>query len=330
SIIVLGILVFILLGIWKTMIMMPGKSYRGELPPLTAYEEQLKIDLQQNLEQLSGDIGEHNYYLYDNLQAAEKFLVSSLESSGYKVNLHGYNTQDISDRHFNNIEVEIPGTDKADEIIVIGAHYDSVLGSPGANDNGSGAVAILALAQAFSEQKQTLSRTLRLVEFVNEEPPFFWTDDMGSLVYARKCRDRKENIVGMLSLETMGYYSEKPGSQQYPLGLLNLVYPITGNFIAFIGNMSSSQLVKQVIRSFRTQTQFPSEGATLPDSISGVGWSDHWSFWQVGYPALMVTDTAPFRYPYYHSSEDTPDKVNYEYLARVVAGLERVILELAS
>ncbi|MGK7928562.1 MAG: M28 family peptidase [Spirulina sp.] len=325
SIIVLGIFVFVLLGIWQMFIMMPGNSYRGELPPLTAYERQLQTDLQQDLEKLSGEIGEHNYIFNEKLKAAEQFLIAALESAGYDVNLQGY---DVNGQHFNNIEVEIPGRNKADEIVVIGAHYDSVVGSPGANDNGSGTVSILALARAFSGRQ--FSRTLRLVAFVNEEPPFFWTEEMGSLVYAKKSRDRNENIVGMLSLETMGYYSEKPGSQEYPLGLLDLVYPITGNFIAFIGNLSSSQLVKQVIGSFRTHTKFPSEGTTLPEGISGVGWSDHWSFWQVGYPALMVTDTAPFRYPYYHTAQDTPDKVNYEYLARVMAGLERVIVDLVS
>ncbi|MBP0019948.1 MAG: M28 family peptidase [Cyanobacteria bacterium SBLK] len=306
------------------LMMMPGKSYRGELPPLTVEEQQLAKDLQRDLEQF-GEFGEHNFIFYDNLQASEQFLIAALEATGYEVNLQGY---DVEGKHFNNIEIEILGADRPDEIVVVGAHYDSVVGSPGANDNGSGTVAILALARAFSGRQ--FSRTLRLVEFVNEEPPFFWTDDMGSFVYAKKCRDRQENIVGMLSLETMGYYSEKPGSQEYPLGLLDRVYPITGNFIAFIGNLASNKLVKQAIGSFRTHTQFPSEGATLPEGISGVGWSDHWSFWQVGYPALMVTDTAPFRYPYYHTPEDTSEKVNYEYLARVVAGLERTIVELAS
>ncbi|MDB9312368.1 M28 family peptidase [Spirulina sp. CS-785/01] len=307
------------------LLTMPGNSYRGDLPPLTPHERQLQSELQADLQYLSGEIGEHNYFHYDGLKQAEDFLVSRFESFGYTVNLQEY---EANQQKFNNIEVEIPGTDKAEEILVIGAHYDSVVGSPGANDNGSGTVAILALAKALV--KREFSRTVRLVEFVNEEPPFFWTEEMGSLVYAKKCRDRNDNIIGMLSLETIGYYSEQPGSQDYPLGLLDKVYPITGNFLAFIGNFSSRKFVKQVIQSFRTHTQFPSEGTTLPDGVSGVGWSDHWSFWQVDYPALMVTDTAPFRYPHYHTPEDTPDKVNYAALARVVAGLERVIVELVS
>ncbi|MEC4866251.1 MAG: M28 family peptidase [Jaaginema sp. PMC 1078.18] len=304
---------------------MPGKSYRGQLPPLTHYEQELALALQRDLQIFSGKIGEHNYLCYDNLKAAERFIVSSLESSGYTVKFQGY---EIDNQHFNNIEIEIPGTQKADEILIIGAHYDSVAGSPGANDNGSGVVALLALARAFQGRK--FPRTLRFVAFVNEEPPFFCTEDIGSLVYARRCRSINEKVIGMMSLETMGYYDDRPGSQQYPIGLLNNIYPMTGDFIAFVSNLSSQNFTKQVIKSFRSHTQFPSEGTALPDNISGIGWSDHWSFWQVGYPALMITDTAPFRYPNYHTAEDTPDKVNYDCLARVVAGLERVILELLS
>jgi Zn-dependent M28 family amino/carboxypeptidase len=127
----------------------------------------------------------------------------------------------------------------------------------------------------------------------------------------------------------MGYYSDAPGSQAYPFPL-NLTYPLTGNFIAFVGNMDSGKLLRNAIGSFRRHTQFPSEGGVLTNGLPGVGWSDHWSFWQQGYPAIMVTDTAPFRYPYYHTSEDTPDKVDYARLARVVAGLERIIAELGS
>ena len=210
--------------------------------------------------------------------------------------------------------------------MIIGAHYDTVFGAPGANDNSSGVAAVLSLAKAFVNKKP--EKTLRFVEFVNEEPPFFWTDKMGSVVYAKRCRQRNENVTAMFSLETIGYYSDKPGSQKYPLGLLNTIYPVTGNFISFIGNFPSGKLVREVIKSFRNHTKFPSEGAILPNIVEGAGWSDHWSFWQEGYPAIMVTDTAPFRYPYYHTSDDTPEKVNYDRLARVVVGLERVIDDL--
>jgi hypothetical protein len=107
------------------------------------------------------------------------------------------------------------------------------------------------------------------------------------------------------------------------------VYPATGNFIAFVGNYGSRRLVRQVVGSFRRQAEFPSEGGAVPGFLPGIGWSDHWSFWQEGYPALMVTDTAPFRYPHYHRVTDTPDKLDYDRTARVVSGLEAVVRELA-
>ena len=185
---------------------------------------------------------------------------------------------------------------------------------------------MLELARAFALKKP--GRTLRFVEFVNEEPPFFQTPDMGSVVYAKRSRKAGEKIVAMLSLETMGYYSDEPGTQKYPFPL-NLVYPSSGNFIGFIGNIESGDLVRDAIASFRRNVQFPSEGAALPAQIPGVGWSDQWSFWQEGYPGIMVTDTAPYRYPYYHTAQDTADKINFDRLARVVAGLEKVISDLA-
>jgi Zn-dependent M28 family amino/carboxypeptidase len=147
---------------------------------------------------------------------------------------------------------------------------------------------------------------------------------MGSLVYANALRSRDECVVGMLSLETMGYYSEEPGSQRYPTPIA-AVYPDVGNFIGLVANMASARLLWRARRAFKRRTSFPLQTATVPAAIPGVGWSDHWAFWQAGYPALMVTDTAPFRYPWYHTADDTPEKVDYERLAQVVDGLEAVI-----
>jgi Zn-dependent M28 family amino/carboxypeptidase len=162
------------------------------------------------------------------------------------------------------------------------------------------------------------------VLFVNEEPPFFATDGMGSFVHAKRAKERNEKIVAMLSLETMGYYSETKGSQHYPFPF-SYLYPDTGNFIGFVGNLKSGALVRKIVRLFREHAEFPSEGIAAPAFIPGIGWSDHWSFWQHGYPALMVTDTAPFRYRHYHTPEDTEDKIDYEKLARVTIGLKAVV-----
>ena len=224
-----------------------------------------------------------------------------------------------------NVEAEIPGKTRPGEIVVVGAHYDTVVGTPGANDNTSGVAATLALARRFSKLEN--DRTLRFVAFVNEEPPYFQTDQMGSRVYARQCRQQGDNIVAMVSLETLGWYDDRPDSQNYPPPF-GLLYPSTGNFIGFIGNTASRDLVRQAIGTFRQNEQFPSEGAALPEAIPGVGFSDQWSFWQEQYPAIMVTDTALFRYPHYHHAEDTIDKVDFNRMSRVVRGLEKVIAEL--
>ncbi len=304
------------------MIKMPGKSYDGPLPPLTEEETALRNALRQDVETLAAEIGERNVFRYPRLAAAADFIKRSFEDAGYAVRREGF---EASGQTCFNLEAAITGVDKPDEIVVVGGHYDSVFGCPGANDNATGVAATLALARALSGEKP--SRTLRFVAFVNEEPPFFQTDEMGSMVYAKGCRDRNEKVVAMLSLETIGYYRDEAGSQQYPFPV-GLFYPSTGNFIAFVGNTASKKLVREVVASFRRQAKFPSEGGALPNAVPGVGWSDHWAFWQMGYPALMVTDTAPFRYPYYHTPQDTPDKVDYEPFARLTAGLALVVGEL--
>jgi len=292
------------------------------MPPLTAQEIDLRDALRRDVEKLAGEIGERNVWRYRALAAAADFLEGSLAKHFYDVCRQGYEVAGVT---CYNIEVEIQGADRANEIVVIGAHYDTVEGSPGANDNATGAAAVLALAHLLARKKT--SRTLRFVEFVNEEPPYFQSPDMGSVVYAKHCRNRGEKIVAMLSLETIGYYSDEKGSQHYPFPF-SLFYPSTGNFIGFVGNTSSADLVRKVVASFRQHAKYPSEGGALPSAVPGIGFSDQWSFWEQGYPAVMVTDTAPYRYPYYHTRNDTPDKVRYDHMAKVVAGLERVVADI--
>jgi Zn-dependent M28 family amino/carboxypeptidase len=170
---------------------------------------------------------------------------------------------------------------------------------------------------------------MRFVAFVNEEPPFFQTNEMGSYVYAKRARQRKENIIAMLSLETIGYYSDEQGSQKYPFPF-SLFYPNVGNFIGFVGNLESKKLVHRAIASFRKKTKFPSQGIAAAQWLPGIGWSDQWAFWKENYPAIMITDTAPYRYPYYHTASDTANNIDYECTARVVAGLKHVVLDLVN
>ena len=303
------------------MVTVPGASYAGALRPPTGKEQLIAGNLRRHVAAIASR--EHNVFRPAELEAAAQYIEKALAGQGHAVALQRIQA---GPGEVRNIEIEVTGEGRRDEIIVVGAHYDSVSGAPGANDNGSGVGAMLELARLFYGSRP--ARTLRFVAFVNEEPPFYHSDAMGSRHYARRSRERGENIVAMLSLETIGYYSDRPGSQHYPFPL-GFFYPSTGNFIAFVSNLSSRQLLHEVIADFRRHAEFPSEGLAAPAFIPGVDWSDHWSFWQEGWPALMVTDTAPYRYPHYHSAQDTPDKVDYERSARVVTGLYRMLRDLS-
>ncbi len=317
--IALAVVAFFFLLWWFGM-RMPGRNI-STAAPLSPAEIALRAELAADVQTLAGDIGERNMRRYGQLSTAADFIEGDFSRAGLQPRRDAY---ELEGRACHNIETEIRGA--RPEIVVIGAHYDSVFGSPGANDNGSGVAALLALARRFAGK--STGQTLRFVAFVNEEPPYFQTEQMGSFVYARGCKARGDQISAMLSLETIGYFSDAPRSQKYPPGI-SAFYPGTGNFIGFVGNFRSRALVRRVVASFREQGKIPSEGAALPSFIPGVAWSDQWSFWQCGYPAIMITDTAPFRYPHYHENTDTPDKLEYDRFALVVSALEKTIAELA-
>lgn len=279
--------------------------------------------LRSHVDTLAVKIGERNLRKYKALCDAADYIETEFKSYGYQPRRQKY---EVLGRDCFNIDVEIKGTKSPKEIVIIGGHYDSAAGTPGANDNGSGTAAMLVLAEHFRKHKP--ERTLRFVAWTNEEPPYFQhRGQMGSWVYAEKCRREDQGIVAVLSLETMGYYTDEAKSQKYPPPL-NMLYPSTGNFVGFVANVPSNDLQRQVIKIFRKNAKIPSVGASLPDALPGVGWSDHWSFWQEGYVGLMVTDTAPFRYPHYHRATDTPDKINFPELTKAVDGLVFVVEEL--
>ncbi len=304
------------------MMRMPGQSYKGALPPLSSEESALADRLRAHVEKLAGEIGERNTVHYNALYTAADYIESCFRALGLPVHEEKYR---VDDKEASNIVAEIKGRAHPDEIVVIGAHYDTVEGSPGANDNASGVAAVLELARLFKDAKP--QRTIRFVAFVNEEPPYFQTEEMGSMVHARQAKKQGDKVVAMLALETIGCYSDQPKSQKYPAPF-NFFFPDTGNFIGFVSDLGSRTLLRNVVGTFRETTRFPSEGVGAPGWIQGIGWSDHWSFWQAGYPALMVTDTAPFRYPHYHEPTDTPEKLDYGRMARVVAGVGRVVEKL--
>lgn len=318
---IVGAVVVVFGLLWWFGVRMPGKNI-STAAALAPDEIKLRDELRADVEMLAGKIGERNLHHYPQLQAAAEFIESSLGQAGLQPQRDTYTLNNL-DCH--NIAAEIKGS--WPQIILIGAHYDSVFGAPGANDNGSGVAAMLALARRFAGK--TTPKTLRFVAFVNEEPPYFQTPKMGSLVYASRCKQRDDKIAAMISLETIGYFSDAPNSQQYPAPGLGIFYPTTGNFIGFVGNLGSRALLRRSLSVFRAQEKLPSQGASLPSFIPGVGWSDQWSFWKQGYSAIMVTDTALFRYAPYHESTDTPDKLDYDRFALVVSGIEKVVADLA-
>lgn len=269
-------------------------------------------------------IGQRNTFVPENLHAAADLIERELRAAGYTVERQRYRIeQDGTDA--DNLIVEIAGGTKPKEIVVIGAHYDSVSDTVGADDNGSGAAMLLALARRFAKAQP--ARTLRFVAFANEEPPHFQSQDMGSWQYAKRCHDRGETIAAMISLESVGYYDDARGSQKYPAPLASF-YPDTGNFIAFASNIGSRSLNARCVKAFRARTPFPIESASMPEAVQGIGWSDQWSFWQFGWPAIMVSDTAPFRNPHYHEASDLPETLDYARMAQVTEGIVAVIEDL--
>lgn len=301
---------------------MPGKSHQGAVHPLTIDQEELLLGLKQHVVTLADTIGERHHLNYTPLQDAGDYIEDELSKLGYNVKCQEYK---MDGKIYRNFEAELLGARIPDEILVAGAHYDSVVGSPGANDNATGIAAVIELASRFA--KNPPDRTIRFVAFTNEEDPHFGTEYMGSHVYAKSCYEQSDKLVGMLALETMGYYCDRPGSQQYPIPVAGF-YPDKADFIVFVGNTKYKQFVQDCLSKFRSNAKLPSEGVAVPSWITGVSWSDHLPFWQHGYPAVMVTDTALYRYPFYHTPEDTPDKIDFFKLTHVVSGVEKMIIDV--
>jgi Zn-dependent M28 family amino/carboxypeptidase len=293
------------------MIAMPGRSHAGPLLPLTQKEKALAARLRRHVEMLAAN--ERN----TDLETPARYIAGAFAAHGL---ISAYQRFESGGRIVSNVEV----VSRQTAYILVGAHYDTVPGSPGADDNASGVAALIELAGLLGKE----GLPIRFVAFANEELPYFMGPEMGSWVSAKRARDRGETVRGMLSLEMLGYYSDQPGSQRYPPPL-GLFYPACGDYIAFVGDSGARSLVRKATRSFRKNATFPSEGVAAPAFIPGITRSDHWSFRDQGFPAIMVTDTAYNRNPHYHLPSDTPEKLDYERMARVTLGLAAMLRELA-
>lgn len=278
--------------------------------------------LRGHVQRLAGEIGERNVFRPEALHAAEGYVRDVWIAQGHAVADQEYLAAGVRSA---NLEIRLAGR-SAGQSIVIGAHYDTVTHSPGADDNASAVAVLLELGRLLGDAH--LGCELRLVAFVNEESPFFFTQRQGSRVYARAARRQGDRIRWMLSLEMLGYYRDTPGSQGYP-PVFRWFYPDTADFIALVSNFRSRREMRRLASAFREASHFPLERAATFSWIPGVAWSDHYSFWREGYRAMMLTDTAFFRNPHYHAATDTPDTLDYARMAAVAEGLAGALTRLS-
>ncbi len=285
--------------------------------------EYLEQRLADHVAFLSQNIGARNLGHYSALVKASEYIFDSITAFKFCVEKQEYS---VTGKAVHNLILEKKGTDEPDEIFILGAHYDTVLDSPGADDNATGIAALLEIIRLLEDYQN--QKTIRFVAFTLEEPPFFGTDKMGSMAYAKKCRENQDNIIGMVAFEMLGYFSEEPNSQEYPLAEMKMAYPERGNFIGVVGNKHSEKFTEAFVKKLKDTSLAKVEFLIANSFMPGVDLSDHASFWKYDYPALMLTDTAFFRNPYYHTAEDKIDHLNFKKFARLVLGLNYTLREL--
>ena len=343
SLVSLGIIAIILSGCITTSY--PAKGSPGD----PALARALEARLRGHVEVLAGEIGERHCYRPEAYERAASYIESEFAALGYEVRRQAVPVPDTEKFACGetvawNIEAVKPGTTRAHEVIVLGAHYDSKVatpewndagpplpdqpGTPGASDNASGVAGVIEVARALVDEP--LERTVRFVAFANEEPPFYQTDSMGSVVYARALiADPDQEPMGMISLEQLGCFSKTPGKKRWPLlGLTGL--SADTDYIAFLTNFSSRRLAKSCARVFSADATVPVKVMPVPTFAKFVAWSDDWSFWQEGIPAFSVCDTAYLRNDHYHELTDTPDSLDYEPMAEVVRSCVSMVAGLAN
>ncbi|MDZ7333640.1 MAG: M28 family peptidase [candidate division KSB1 bacterium] len=283
----------------------------------------LKRRLYGHVYKLACEFGPRNLEHLAALDKTREYIQQQMSHYNNNLSTHDYL---VTHTLIQNLIAEQTGHQYPDEIIVIGAHYDTVKDSPGADDNASGVAGMLELIRLMKFYEN--QRTLRFIAFNLEEPPFFGTEEMGSHRYANHCKALNENIVAMISLEMLGFYTEKRGTQKYPGAGMIGRYDTRGNFIAVVGNNQSRELGNFVARKLDEMALIKTKEMIHPTPVFGSDLSDHSSFWKHNYPAIMITDTAFYRNPHYHETSDTIDKLNFRYFARLVYSLAYMIQQL--
>lgn len=280
-------------------------------------------NLYKHVHYLTVRIGSRSVNEYEKIKETKDYIETVLKDLGFD---YTFQTYQCMGNAFSNIIVTIPGQKEPEKIFIIGAHYDTVLGTPGADDNASAVATLLEMCRLLKGYLP--SKTLKLIFFVLEEPPAFRTSYMGSYVYAKKAKENKEKIYGMISLEMLGYYNNIKGAQMYPLPLMGFFYPKVPNFIGVVGNLKSRKLVNKIANSIKKNSPIPVETLSTIKCVPGVDFSDHGSFWKMGYPAVMITDTAFYRNPNYHTPDDTIETLDFDQMAKLLQGLKQAAIDL--
>ncbi|HKD38426.1 MAG TPA: M20/M25/M40 family metallo-hydrolase [Pirellulales bacterium] len=275
--------------------------------------------LRRHVDRLAGLIGPRHIGRPKTLEATVGLIEAEFSNAGYQVERQPYLASGVE---VANLVIEIAGSDRPTEIVILGAHYDTISSTPGADDNASAVAVLLEVARLFREWRPR--RTVRFIAFPCEEMPHFHTHEMGSQVYAKQCRARGERIVGMLCLEMVGFFTKELGVQQLPPGIprfLRPIFPRRGDFLAAVGNLRSWRLLRAFRRGFKRVVRFPLFSIVLPERIEDIRRSDNASFWDQGYQALMLTDTSYLRNRHYHMPTDTPETLDYRSMAQVTHGI---------
>jgi uncharacterized membrane-anchored protein YhcB (DUF1043 family) len=299
-------------------------------PAISAEPEGAMIDnektverLQEHLRELTVTIGERSVYIPKNLERTAEYIETFYRKIGLGVQRQSYQFHNFT---VANIIAEISFSDNPVKHFILGAHYDSVAGTVGADDNASAVAVQLETARALAALKgrEKLDVAVKFVSFALEEPPVYGTRHMGSRVYAARARKTNEQIDGMICLEMVGYACREPGCQSYPFPLMFFGYPEQGDYIGIVGNFSSRTFTNSLFKAFRQNSNLPVIKLSVPMSgyiLPSVRLSDHAPFWDKGYAAVMITDTAFFRNPHYHLPSDTMDKLDYGFMAELVRSL---------
>lgn len=231
----------------------------------------------------------------------------------------------VDEQNFYNIIMDFGP--ESEEIIVVGAHYDTAHGFPGADDNASGVAALIELARLLSEYTEPLKTRIQLVFYTLEEPPYFRSENMGSFIHASTLKKKQQKVSVMIALDMIGFFSDEKDSQHYPIPLLDLFYPDQGNFIAIIGNLGNMKAVRKVKHSFKNASNLPVFSFNAPSFVQGIDFSDHLNFWKHGYKAVLITDTSFNRNIAYHTEQDTGNRLDYGKLAKVVQALYKTVID---